>query len=62
MSSRGEEMYALIEELFPICRSITGAGVRETLDRIGARIPLERHEVPSGTASGSSTSRTRTSM
>jgi aminopeptidase-like protein len=42
-------MYALVEELFPICRSITGEGLRETLRIIGRHIPLEIHEVPSGT-------------
>lgn len=42
-------MHALMEELFPICRSITGDGVRQTLASIGQRIPLEVHEVPSGT-------------
>ena len=34
----------------PICRSITGNGVRETLREIGAHIALEMHEVPTGTA------------
>jgi aminopeptidase-like protein len=43
-------MMALIEELFPICRSITGDGVRQTLEIIGRVIPLEVNEVPSGTA------------
>jgi aminopeptidase-like protein len=38
-----------MRELFPICRSITGDGVRETLAAVGRRIPLELHEVPSGT-------------
>jgi aminopeptidase-like protein len=42
-------MHALMEELFPICRSITGDGVRQTLASIGQRIPLEVHEVSSGT-------------
>jgi len=42
-------MYALIEELFPICRSITGDGMRETLRRLRCHIPLEMVEVPSGT-------------
>ena len=37
-------------ELFPICRSITGNGVRETLKIIGRHIPLEIYEVPTGTA------------
>jgi len=45
----GREMHALASELYPICRSITGAGVRETLDAIGRRLPLERHRVASGT-------------
>jgi aminopeptidase-like protein len=45
----GEEMHAFATELYPLCRSITGNGVRETLSRIAERIPLEIHEVPSGT-------------
>ncbi len=45
----GERMHALAEDLFPICRSITGDGVRETLRVIARRIPLHVHEVPSGT-------------
>ena len=44
----GERMHELATRLFPICRSITGDGVRETLHAIGERIPLEIHEVPSG--------------
>jgi aminopeptidase-like protein len=42
-------MHALMEELFPICRSITGDGVRRTLEILGRRVPLEVHEVPTGT-------------
>jgi aminopeptidase-like protein len=38
-----------MEDLFPICRSITGDGVRKTLAAIGERIPLEYTEVASGT-------------
>lgn len=45
----GKEMHRLIADLYPICRSITGAGVRETLRLIGKHIPVESHEVPSGT-------------
>jgi aminopeptidase-like protein len=44
----GERMHALATELFPLCRSITGDGVRETLGVIGKRIPLEVYEVASG--------------
>ena len=47
--SIGEEIYALAAEIYPICRSITGNGVRETLQRISAHIPLDIHEVPTGT-------------
>lgn len=45
----GEEMIRWVEALFPICRSITGNGVRETLRRIQTWIPIRTHEVPSGT-------------
>jgi aminopeptidase-like protein len=45
----GERALRLVRELYPICRSITGDGVRQTLGIIGGRIALERHEVPSGT-------------
>lgn len=45
----GRAMLSFIAELYPICRSITGEGVRETLRMIQKRIPLEMHEVPSGT-------------
>lgn len=45
----GNFMYRLIEDLFPICRSITGNGVRETLAVIKEHIPLTIVEVSSGT-------------
>ena len=45
----GKRMHGLASELFPLCRSITGEGVRATLARIGERIALEVYEVPSGT-------------
>ncbi|WP_223166551.1 DUF4910 domain-containing protein [Nonomuraea sp. SYSU D8015] len=45
----GEEMHALVERLYPLCRSITGDGVRATLDVVGDHLELEVHEVPTGT-------------
>src|SRR5512146_144197 len=45
----GMEMYQLMSDLYPICRSITGDGFRETLRILQRRIPLDIFEVPSGT-------------
>jgi aminopeptidase-like protein len=45
----GKEMHTFMVELYPICRSISGEGVRQTLRAIRKRIPLEIFEVPSGT-------------
>jgi aminopeptidase-like protein len=45
----GTGMYELISELYPFCRSITGNGVRQTLSSVQKHIPVEIHEVPSGT-------------
>lgn len=45
----GNEMYQLISDLFPLCRSITGNGVRDTLHIIKRYIPLAIHEIPTGT-------------
>jgi aminopeptidase-like protein len=42
-------MHALVAELFPICRSITGEGLRATLRRLQRVAPLEIREVPTGT-------------
>ncbi len=45
----GQELHRFAAELYPICRSITGDGIRQTLSLIGGRIPLQTFEVPSGT-------------
>lgn len=45
----GAEMYELVRELYPICRSITGNGVRDTLRILGRYLPLAIEEVPTGT-------------
>ena len=42
-------MFELLKKLFPICRSITGNGVRKTLSIIKEIIPINMHEIPSGT-------------
>jgi aminopeptidase-like protein len=44
------DLHVLVRELFPINRSLTGAGVRETLAILARHIQLEVREVPSGTA------------
>jgi aminopeptidase-like protein len=45
----GRDMYDLIAELYPICRSITGEGFRSTLDTLAGHLDLAVHEVASGT-------------
>jgi aminopeptidase-like protein len=45
----GRELHALMAELFPIPRSLTGDGVRATLARIGEEAPLRTVELPTGT-------------
>ena len=45
----GDDAYRLMERLFPLCRSLTGDGVRATFDILSEHIPLARTEVPSGT-------------
>ncbi|MFJ5121759.1 DUF4910 domain-containing protein [Kitasatospora sp. NPDC088548] len=49
MTTVGEQMHALVERLYPLCRSITGDGVRATLEIVGEYVPLQVHEVPTGT-------------
>jgi aminopeptidase-like protein len=48
-ASIGKEMYGRIKRLYPICRSITGNGVRETLRLIGEEIELQIREAATGT-------------
>ncbi len=45
----GHDMHNLIKRLFPICRSITGDGTRETLKILQEYVPLKIMEVPTGT-------------
>lgn len=48
-AAEGVAMHALLRELYPLTRSITGAGLRATVMRLGAEVPLDVTEVPSGT-------------
>ena len=45
----GAELHALIRELYPVCRSITGDGFRQSLNRLSRLTPIAMTEVPSGT-------------
>ena len=49
MPEIGTKMHDMMVKLYPICRSITGNGVRKTLDIISEQIPLEKYEIPTGT-------------
>jgi aminopeptidase-like protein len=45
----GDDIYALAAAIFPICRSINGDGVRRTIDLLAEHVPIQRHELPTGT-------------
>lgn len=47
--STGQQIHQLIADMYPFFRSITGDGVRSTLNVIRQHVPLEVHEVPTGT-------------
>jgi aminopeptidase-like protein len=49
MAEAGREMHRFAAELYPICRSITGDGIRQTVARLEKLIPLHTTEVPTGT-------------
>ena len=48
LSDIGRDLHGFAASLYPICRSITGDGIRQTLSTIQDRIPLRIHEVPTG--------------
>lgn len=48
MSLTEHEIATYFDRLWPICRSLTGSGVRDTLDILGELVPMERHRVASG--------------
>jgi len=45
----GQDLHRFAAELYPICRSITGDGIRRTFSLIQNRIPLRTTEIPTGT-------------
>jgi len=45
----GLDMLGMVRALFPICRSITGDGVRRSLDKLGEWLPLKTQEIATGT-------------
>jgi aminopeptidase-like protein len=48
-AAAGAEIYELLAELYPICRSISGDGVRRSFEFVQKHLPLELTEVPTGT-------------
>ncbi len=44
-----EGLHSLVSALYPICRSITGDGVRQSLNLLRKCVDLQLHEVPTGT-------------
>ena len=49
--SLAHDLETYFDRLWPILRSITGVGVRQTHDILSEIVKLERHEIPSGTPS-----------
>ena len=49
-AENGKTMYTLADRMFPICRSITGNGFRESLEMLREAVPeIKVYEVPTGT-------------
>ena len=48
-NDKGNHMYGIIKKLFPICRSITGNGTRQSLEIISKELPIKPYEIPTGT-------------
>ncbi|HWY30783.1 MAG TPA: DUF4910 domain-containing protein, partial [Candidatus Acidoferrum sp.] len=44
----GAELFEMVSALYPICRSITGNGLRESLRQLQKHVGLSLHEVPTG--------------
>ena len=50
LDALGRELHRFAADLYPVCRSITGEGIRKTLGMIDDRVPLSMFEIPTGTA------------
>jgi len=48
-STLAQQLENYFDRLWPICRSITGNGLRQSIDILQEMIPLVKHEIPSGT-------------
>jgi aminopeptidase-like protein len=48
-NQEAQQIESYFDRLWPILRSITGEGVRQSHDILGELLPLKRHEIPSGT-------------
>jgi aminopeptidase-like protein len=49
-SALAQKLETYFDRLWPICRSITGNGLRRSIDILNEVIPLVKHEVPTGTS------------
>jgi aminopeptidase-like protein len=49
MASEGQQLHDFVARLYPWCRSITGNGLRDSLNALKQFVPVKLHEVPSGT-------------
>ena len=49
LEREGDTLYGMVRELYPICRSITGNGLRKSLRYLQQTVPMVLHEVPTGT-------------
>ena len=49
IQKEGADLYQSVSALYPLCRSITGDGLRRSLEALRRFVPLELREVPSGT-------------
>jgi aminopeptidase-like protein len=49
LAVEGRQLHDFVSRLYPWCRSITGNGLRDSLNALKQFVPVQLHEVPSGT-------------